>query len=106
MIKLNVLVEQEIIVFKNLFQKGQKKDLIAEIKKEFPKEGGQGNERELLHKGLDEGNNLYVENFLLSESEFNIAELAVVDDKSKEEIKEATEAKARALALYDRWKKI
>jgi len=94
-------------MFKNLFKKGQKrKDLIAEIKREFPKEGEQDplrNEIKLLHQGLDEENNLWVRDFLLRESEFNVVELTSIDEKGGKVYEEATKAKARALALYDRW---
>ena len=93
----------------NLLKRGRKrKALVEEIKKEFPKEEKQdpliNNEIELLHRGLDEGNNIWVRDFLLSKSEFSRAELAIIDNKSGN--KEATDAKARALALYDRWIKL
>ena len=90
-------------------KKRMKQNLIKEIKEEFPKEEKQDpldNKIELLHRGLDEGNNIYVRDFLLEKSEFNIAEPAIVDDKNKKEIQEATDAKARALALYNRWIKL
>ena len=91
-------------------KKRMKQNLIKEIKEEFPKEEKQdpliNNEIELLHRGLDEGNNIYVEYFLSMKSEFSRAELAIIDNKSRKELKEATDAKARALALYDRWIKL
>ena len=87
----------------------ERKYLIAEIKKEFPKEEQDplDNEVELLHKGLDEGNNIYVRYFLLKKSKFNEAELEVSENKNdNEEVRKDTDAKARALALYDRWVKL
>ena len=97
-------------MFKDLFKKGRKREaLVEEIKKEFPEEEDQNpldNEIELLHRGLDEGNDIWVRDFLLGKSEFSKAELAIIDEKSEKEIEEATDAKARALALYDRWMKL
>ena len=99
------------MALKDLFGKKQKrKDLIAEIKEEFPKEGEQDlldNEIKLLHKGLDEGNNIWVRDFLLKKSEFSKDELAITElaviDGNEEELEKVTEAKARALVFHDRW---
>ena len=89
-------------------KKRMKQNLIKEIKEEFPKEEEEhpNNEIKLLHEGLDKGNNIYVKDFLLRKSEFSRAELAIVDDKNEKEIQEATDAKARALVLYNRWIKL
>ena len=84
----------------NLFKKKQmRKNLIKEIKKEFP-------DNELLHKGLDEGNNPFVEDSLLSNSRFSLDELAVISEKEEEEIKKIVEAKDRALTFYNRWREL
>ena len=84
-------------------KKRMKQNLIKEIKEEFPKEEKQdpliNNEIELLHRGLDEGNNIYVEYFLSMKSEFSRAELAISDNKSRKELKEATDAVSSQLDL-------
>ena len=87
-------------------KKQSKQDLIKDIKKEFPekKKDLLNNKMELLHIGLNEGNDPWVENFLYDNSQLSVVELAIIDKKDEEELSKAIEAKARVLDLYSRWK--